>query len=209
MLLLCLLLVVNLSLSAYAAGSVTYDGNAKKFIFLPGSELSPTDLFTDLKNVMPGDTLTDQVTIRGDISKKIKIKVYLRSLGAQEDTDKFLSQMKLKVVQKNATDLFEAPSDQTAQLTDWVYLGTLYSGGEVTLDLTLEVPVTMGNEFRNQTGYIDWEFKVEEIPIPDSDGPKTGDAGSVFLYAGVMALSLGALMLLLYAQSRRRRISHN
>lgn len=203
--LLSLLLVLGLGHTAFAAGSVTYDGNAREFIFLPGSEEAPTDLFSDFKNVMPGDTVTQEIQIRNDTSRKVKIRVYLRSLGAQEDTEDFLSQLKLTVAQKEDTILFDAPADQTAQLTDWVYLGTVYSGGEITLQVTLEVPAALGNGYQHQTGYIDWEFKIEELPVgpADPEPPKTGDDSHIWAYGILLPASLLALILLVAHRKKK------
>ena len=199
------MLMCALTIPAFAAGTVTYDGDADKFIFAPGGEESPTNLFGDFQNVMPGDTRTEQIVIQNDTSNKVKIKVYLRSQGAQEDTEDFLSQLNLTVRQKDDSVLFAAPADETAQLTDWVYLGTVYSGGKITLDVTLEVPITLSDEYQDKVGYVDWEFKIEELPVSPSDpnAPKTGDSGDVFLYFGMLVISVSSLALILYALKRR------
>lgn len=205
--LITLLLLASLCTTALADGLVLYQGNAQDFIFLPGSVYSPTDLFSDFKGAMPGDTITQQIFIRNDESKKVKIKLYLRSLGAQEDTDEFLSQLNLTVKQSGDSILFDAPADETAQLTDWVYLGTIYSGGQITLDVTLDVPITLGNEWQYEIGYIDWEFKVEEFTPDPSDPapPHTGDDSDPVLYACLMAVSLAALILLLAGKRRKSK----
>ncbi|MBO5247863.1 MAG: hypothetical protein J6B54_01010 [Clostridia bacterium] len=205
--LIALLLLLSLSVSASAAeGKVTYSGNAGSFVFEPGSDHSPTDLFPDFKGVMPGDTLTQAITVKNDADDKVKVKIYLRSLGAHDNSVEFLSQLTLKVAVSNENEmayLFDAAAHQPAQLSDWVCLGTLYSGGTVDLNVSLHVPVEMDNEFQNQIGYLDWEFKVEEYPVEDSDPkpPPTADVtASGWFFAAISSLTVVLLLLV-----RRKR----
>jgi len=199
--LLMVVMFVSMASTVFAAVNVFFVGKAMDFIFLPGSKYSPTDLFTDFKGVMPGDSITQQIVIDNSVAKEKSVKLYMRSLGAQEGTDDFLSQMTLTVVQDGNSVLYEAPADQTAQLTDWVYLGKVYEGGEIILYVTLNVPVTMGNEFQDKIGYIDWQFMVEEIP---EKAPETGDDMTVFYLMGTTALMAMAVVVLLVMRKRNR-----
>lgn len=210
-LLLACLLVCSAALPVYAAdGKVTYAGQAEQFIFEPGSEHSLTDLFPNFKGVMPGDTLTQKITVRNDASKEVKVKIYMRSLGAHEDSVEFLSRLGLKV-QKSADNemayMFDAAAHETAQLTDWVLLGTLYSGGEVNLDVILDVPVELDNAFQDQIGYLDWEFMIEEYPVEPDDPkpPLTGDDSNYVLWVAVAAGALALLLILLFIWRKKER----
>lgn len=198
-------LMMSMTVDVLAAGTVTFDGDSKKFIFEPGSEYSPTDLFTDFKDVMPGDSITQKVYIKNDVSNDVKIKLYIRSLGAQEGSNDFLSKLNLKVSQEGSSNLFDAPADQTAQLTEWVYLGTFYSGAEISLNVTLDVPIDLGNEYQEAVGYLDWQFKVEELPIDPDDPkpPKTGDTTNMHLYIALASV-VGLVLVLVVVYKRRK-----
>jgi len=208
-----LIIVVLLScvMPVFAAdGNVTYSGDAGKFIFAPGSEYSPTDLFPNFKDVMPGDSITQQITVKNDASNKVKVKIYMRALGAHEDSIEFLSQLRIRVDKSDENGLaymFDAAANETAQLTDWVCLGTLYSGGKVNLNVILDVPVELDNAFQKKIGYLDWEFMVEEYEIEptDPEPPKTGDDSQLLLWLGLMIMSAAALLILIPAKKRKKQ----
>ena len=210
-LVLSLVLLLGLTTTALAAdGNVSYSGNAGKFVFEPGTDYSVTDLFPDLKDVMPGDTITQKITVKNDANDKVKVKLYIRSLGAQEGSAEFLSQLGLKVQKSEENEMgymFDAAASETAQLTDWVYLGILYSGGEVNLDVSLTVPVELDNQFQNQIGYLDWEFRIEEFPAEPDDPqpPQTGDTTPVGLWIGAMAVSAFIIIILLFFKKKEQQ----
>lgn len=208
-------LLLSSTVTVFAAdGKVTYSGNAGNFVFEPGSDHSLTDLFPNFKGVMPGDTLTQKITVKNDADNKVKVKIYIRSLGAHEDSKEFLSQLGLKVKKSSDNDMaymFDAAANETAQLTDWVYLGTLYSGGEVNLDVTLNVPVELPNEYQNKIGYLDWEFMIEEFPVEPDDPkpPQTGDNSNMGLWLALMLCSGAMLIILLFWRKKDKENEEN
>ena len=232
---LAVLVLLSGSLTAAAAtGNVTYSGDAGEFVFQPGSDQSVTDLFPEFKDVMPGDTLTQTILVRNDASDKVSVKIYLRALGAHEDSQDFLSQLSLSVA-AGETQLFKAPADEKAQLTDWVELGTFSGSGEVMLDVALHVPVSLDNRYMDQVGYLDWQFMVEELEatkpdqpdqpdepdVPDQpdkpdepggpdqpqkpDVPKTGDPVRIGLFLGLFVGSGALILLVLWLLLKKKK----
>ncbi len=236
-LVLALMLLCSTAVS-FAAGSsgVTYKGKAKEFIFQPGSDYSVTDLFTNFKGIMPGDTLTQQINVRNEASKKVNVKIYIRALGSAElennngeeivsadDSADFLKEMNLTVETDSDKKLFDAPADQTAGLTDWVCLGTFHSGADVDLNVNLEVPITMGNDYQERIGALDWQFMAEEFPLDpddpstptdpsDPNGPndpddpnktKTGDDSNMLVYGLIALAALGGAAVVIVTRRRK------
>ena len=161
---------------------------------------------------MPGDSITQKIEIKNDPAKNVKVKLYMKALDtskAEGSNEDFLSQLKLTVKQNGETNLYEAPANEEAQLKDWVYLGTVFSGGTVNLDVTLEVPVEMGNEFKDAAGYVDWSFKVEELPVESTDPkpPQTGDNTQIIKYVVIMAASAVVITVAAISVFKKKKVS--
>lgn len=194
-----LIIMTTLTFTAMAAdGNVIYSGNAGEFIFAPGSEHSLTDLFPEFKDVMPGDTLTQKIVVKNNAKKSVKIS--MRALGAHEDSKDFLSKLNLYVEKVTDTPLFEAPADQTAQLTEWRQIGVLAAGGEAELMVGLQVPTSLDNNYKKLVGYLDWEFMVEEI---DDGSTQTGDASKGWLWGAGVGTSAALIVIILIVRKRR------
>mgnify|MGYP003303839049 CR=1 FL=1 len=202
----CVMLSAVLAFSASADGNVTYNGSSDTFIFAPGSDYSPTDLFTDFKSVMPGDEITQQLFIDNDVENRVKVTLYMRALGETEGADSqgFLEQLTITVAAKDGEELFKAPANEPAPVDDWVCLGTFYSGAAVTLDVTLHVPLEMGNETKNAIGFVDWEFKAEEYPPDPEDPTPTGDNSRIAIFACVAIAAVVAVVVVVEVNRRRR-----
>ena len=180
-----LILLCGMTAYSFAAeSSVTYQGNAKDFVFQQGSDYSPTDLFTNFKGVMPGDKITQHITVKNTAGKDKDVELFLRADGvagvnntSKADSADFLKEMTLTVKSSKGMKLFEGPADQTADLTKWKSLGKFKSGADVDLAVTLTVPLSMGNDFQERIGAINWSFKVEENDIPEPETPPGDNPG--------------------------------
>ena len=210
-------LIISSTATVFGAGNVTYKGQAEKFIFEPGSEYSVTDLFTDFKGVMPGDSITQTVTVRNESAENSRVEIFMRALGSTDlknpedgiadvskaESDDFLKEMNLTVKAQSGKNLFKATANKKDGLSKWVSLGIFEPGAEVDLAVTLNVPITMGNDYQERIGALDWQFKVVDPPQEAGDSSKTGDESNILVWAiAAIAAALGGVIVI--AMRRRR-----
>ncbi len=193
-----IMLVIGSTVTAFAADSkITFDNN-KLVVCEPGSVYSDTDLFENLKGVMPGDIRKEEISIVNQCGQCDYIKVYLRAMlhdesgnpisekvlaelqadsrkGAESDLEymyDFLAQLTMKVTQDGKVIYQESP-DALAGLADNVYLGELRRDQKIKLEAELTVPVEMGNEYMSRIGEVDWVFTVEGFDDPEPEPEPT------------------------------------
>ena len=214
-----LVLLLGIGAPAYADGIVSYQGGAEKFVFLPGSSYTDTDLFDGFKNVMPGDTLTQTVEVRNRFLSTGSVRIYLRAVAHDEQTNPlseavaasgetvatmsdFLSQLHMEVWQGDSC-IFTGSPDELDGLKNNVLLGTVARFKSTTLTIKLEVPAELGNEYANRVGEVDWVFTAEEL---DPQGnPKTGDTSNLTLWIVVMVVCLVAIAVVAFLVLKKKR----
>lgn len=200
---LIMLLAWTCTVTAFAADTptVTYDSAKGTFTF---QNLDNDGLFGAFQDLMPGDERTTEISIEmKNLSRSARL--YLRAEPNSEDVE-VLKTLKLSVKQSGAT-LDE--SNGATSLNQNVLLGTFSGDSTTVLDVTLTVPVTVGNEMARQTGELQWIFTVQEdgddpIVVPVTP-PQTGDDSHMGLYVTVMLISGIAICILLFLTKRKRR----
>ena len=154
------------------------------------STYTTTDLFTNFKGVMPGDTLTQKFIVKNEARRSIKLYMEVVPHGegnglsdgvaARTTTAQmiqFLNQMPLVVTAgegENEVVLFNIPEGQLGTFAGKAELGVLRAGYGAELHVKLELPIEVDNEFANAIGEVDFKFTVEEKSA-DIDDPDTPD----------------------------------
>ena len=147
---------------------------------------SKIDLFTNFKDLIPGSTRTQVIEVCNNYSKEQP--VYLKANITEQDTNKRelieqLLQDLIDVKIMNGDELFyEGPvygnlhildEDETVDnnMKYFILLGNIAPNQCRELTLSLSVKKTMGNEYMDLLGNIEWEF----LTSYEEENPYTGD----------------------------------
>ncbi|MBQ3294534.1 hypothetical protein IJG98_02295 [Candidatus Saccharibacteria bacterium] len=147
---------------AHATSTVSFEGGAENFVFSPSN-----DLFGGFKDLAPGDTRTETITVKNLATDYDFVKLYLRA-ESDTATNGLLSQLTFNL--SRGEELIS--SDASANLA----LGTFYPGDETTLTLEVSAPLTLGNAYQHTQNEIKWIFTAEAYKDGQIAPPNTGTA---------------------------------
>ena len=194
-LLLVLVMVLAMSATAFAADStITFKGKNAESVITPGSAYTTSDLFDGFKNVMPGDKLTETITVTNNSDNCDYIKLYMKAVAHDEEGNPlsenvaktetvatmqdFLAQLSMKVY-NGETLIFDASPDELGGLAEPVLLGNLPKGESLKLKVELDVPKDLGNKYANRVGEVDWVFTAECLTDLTVQKVWAGDSGKL------------------------------
>ena len=149
--------------------TVTYDHKEKGFIFdnvtkVEGNEYP--NLFTELAELMPGDSRDQDIRVQVKNLTSGTAYMYLRTEDMWADKPQEITQTEADAYAalKEQITLTVKQGDKVlaeGDLSKGVLLGKLRSTDKVDLNVMVEVPLEMGNEFQNFHGEIGWVFTAE------------------------------------------------
>lgn len=145
------------------------------------------DLFTqsetvNFRNMMPGDSRQLEITATNTLTEYDYVDVYMRAVLHDEEgnpiyqedvkaveksvaeMNDFLNQLTMtvdNVKDGTTTRIFSGTPGETDGLTNNVKLGSYRQGESGKLVVNLQVPLTLGNEYANRAGEVDWIFTLE------------------------------------------------
>lgn len=205
--------------SIYGADTnVTFDGNAEDFVFLDGSK----DLFDNFKNIMPGETRQQNITLKNDDHRELRFYLSADVLNSLDTDTSGLSIYNISIT-NNGEVFYDGTLDDLAALSagrmsDDTLLATLQKGEETKVTLVLEVDGdSMDNTYQNRDGLIQFNFSVEELDDESTivevvrtvyQGVRTGDATIIAPIIGLLVIS-GLTVIFLVKRKKDKEVGNH
>jgi len=158
---------------AFATSTVQFENGAENFVFYSEGGSSSSDLFPDLKNLMPGDRRSENILIKNSAPDFDYIKIYLRAEPASASASEFLSRLTFNLY-KDSELISSAPASESGSLETNFDLGTFNYGDEIVLTVELLAPASLPNEFADTSAEILWTFTAEAYKNGEIITPNTG-----------------------------------
>lgn len=205
--------------SIYGADTnVTFDGNAEDFVFLDGSK----DLFDNFKNIMPGETRQQNITLKNDDHRELRFYLSADVLNSLDTDTSGLSIYNISIT-NNGEVFYDGTLDDLAALSagrmsDDTLLATLQKGEETKVTMVLEVDGdSMDNTYQNREGLIQFNFSVEELDDESTivevvrtvyQGVRTGDATIIAPIIGLLVIS-GLTVIFLVKRKKDKEVGNH
>jgi hypothetical protein len=198
---LCIVLVLGVTALAATTlrqgreATIVFDAAAQSFTInnIPVSageagreEAQYLDLFPEMKNLMPGDTVDQTIRIRVKNAGTDTVKLTLKAESRNDDYDTLMGYRTESgegvalSVQLEGSDYADqlaytgeitGLADSAVDTAEGVYLGAYTDAdSEKTMTVTLDIPLEAGNELQGLTAELGWVIVAEIIPTQTSLG---------------------------------------
>lgn len=175
--------VLGLTALADDTADVIYDASANQFTIgdktivqeESGKQAAPyPDLFPKLKEMMPGDAVTQEIKVQVTNASGKTVRLYLKAESAEGDWQTLFSENGATLTVKDAAGTDVSDRLTTVTENNTVELGTFSSNESRKLTVTFALPKEAGNDVAALTATLHWVFTAETT----NNGGGGGGGGS-------------------------------
>ena len=210
---LALIIIFGLILcpNVMATSKVQFEGGADNFVFYPEGDWAETDLFENLKGIMPGDKRSEIITIKNLASEYDYVKLYLRAKPASDrpantsgdiTMGDFLSQFDIDVY-KDGDLISTSKASDAGPLASNFLLGTFKNDDEGLLTVEITAPNNLSNKYMHSQGEIEWIFTAEAYKDGVIINPYTND--DIIKYIAIATIAAIAIVLIIASTHRHSK----
>lgn len=203
--------------------SAEFRSPADGFVFFPVDETSYTvsvqDLFYNFKNLLPGETASQTITVTNSYSQETEI--FLRaedieqslSPEQKERVDRLLREYAdIVITDDTGHVLYNGPiwgnlgaaGGRSATMKNEISLGRFAAGQTMNLNVQLQIDPEMSSEYAELFGLVRWVWSAEGAETTTTP-PQTGDNSNIVLLGLVAAASAAGLLLVLFRGRKSRK----
>lgn len=180
-----------------STAKIEYENSANLYINVP------ENFFTELAHVVPGDIISEEVSINNKKDTSVEYVVSTeKPVEISGKAEELLDKLKLKIVSEKGV-IYEGKAYKIENLS----LGTYEPNSMDKLTFTITVPEELGNEYANLNSAINWSFgisqkeKTEQPEVPQS--PQTGDIKIKIAIGIFIIATIAFIMILILGKNKK------
>ena len=190
---------VNRSYSMDSEGKseIIYENNADKYIDIGDG------FFNNLGGLLPGDNITDQVTINNNSNNKIRYHLSIDKKNLTDEETDLLKNVNITIKNSKGEELYNGKLTEVNNLL----LGIFNSGSNGIITFTISIPSNLDNEYSKIATKIIWVFSVEEEK--SGINPETWDLRFDWSITLFVFSALGLLIVMILEKREKNNIEKN
>ena len=180
---------------------IEYENNADSYMNVPDN------FFEKLGNILPGDIITDKVTIKNANSDEIEYFVSTsKPMGISDKAIKLIDNLELTIMVGNEV-IYQGALGKVDNCSLGKYKPNTYNN----VQFIVTVPKDLGNEFSAINAGVNWKFSAnipEKQNIPPKEevptSPQTGDV-KIIIASAIFIISIISLIILCVVERKIRK----
>ena len=185
------------SIDTEGKSEIIYENNADKYINIGDG------FFNNLGGLLPGDNVTDQITIDNNSSNKIEYFLSVDTKNLTQEEIDLLENVDIIINNSKSKQLYKG---KLLRINNML-LGTYNSGENETITFTISIPSNLDNEYSKIATKIIWIFSVKEEN--NSLNPKTWDLKFDLSITLFLFSALGLLIVMILEKIEKENIEKN